>query len=153
MAHGQEKHEVLDREPYSTRLLDAWGLPVVPDVPYEPMPDVPTIGCEIEVPWQAELPMAEGRLLAENGYYKLPADEQRRLDALFSAIEAERYPAYEATRAAGYPKREDAFWEFALDPARHYETLAREISALYRCGLLKEGFEYPLHITLADLDA
>lgn len=113
---------------------------------------VPTIGAEIEIPWSARFPEYSQILFAKGSYADLSEEEKRHFSALCNELDARYLPLYEAVTRLGVPRdKNQKFWEFAHSPVRHYKTLATEISLLTRGGLLPEGYDVPLHITLGGL--
>lgn len=117
----------------------------------------PTIGCELEVKFSSLRPElareffgeqdAYGRF--ERSYNDLPPALRAELDLHSKAFELERKQAYHDVWQAGIPKGKDAFWEFAHSPTYAWQTLAHETRLLFESGLVPEGFEHSLHVTLA----
>jgi hypothetical protein len=113
---------------------------------------VPTIGAEIEIPWSARFPEFSGLVFAGGSYSNLGPSDRQRFSVLCDELDARVVPMYEAVTRMGVPRDgNQKFWEFAHSPVRHHETLATEISLLARGGLLPEGYELPLHVTLGGL--
>jgi len=120
---------------------------------------LPTIGCEVEVKWSTLFPdLAEeffgpkddlGRF--ERRYDDLSPASQQELDAMCCLLDQQLKPKYEATKEMGVPAGSDAYWEFANNPTYLWETLAYEVSLLMKLGLIPEGYEHSLHVTLGGM--
>lgn len=96
----------------------------------------PTLGIEIEIrEWTLLPPEAKDWTEEEKYNFTLPKRE-----------------LFEKTEAMGVGRGNDAFWEFAHRPVRHYATLSAEVQALMEMGLInKEYRKHSLHITLGGI--
>jgi hypothetical protein len=117
---------------------------------------LPTIGCEIEVKWSSLFPEVANEYFGpydELGrptlrYDDLSAERQTEIDDLSLVLDATLKPKYEEVAAHGIPAGADAYWEFANRPTYHCDTLATEVRLLYAAGLIPDGNEHSLHITV-----
>lgn len=113
---------------------------------------VPTIGAEIEIPWSARFPQYSGAVFSNRTYKDMSADERLQFSLLCDELDDRYLPMYEAVTRLGVPRdKNQKFWEFAHSPVRHHATLATEINLLAEGGLLPEGFNLPLHVTIGGL--
>ncbi len=125
---------------------------------HEKLGILPTVGCEVEVMFSALFPEQSSRLLGD------PYDPQRSQSfrnrvgelsgddlAEYERLDQMTRPRFEATLKAGIPKGKDAYWEFANSPAYSWRTLGLELDFLMDYGLLPEGYQHSLHVTLGGI--
>lgn len=102
----------------------------------DPLPFTPTIGAEIEV-FKHKIPRTSREIyICRENYPYLSISECYEL----------------AAEGMGIPQGKDGVYEFSLDPANSYLTLAREVYYLYLRGLLDPRFKYETHFTLGGID-
>ncbi len=122
---------------------------------------LPTIGCEVEVKWSSLFPeVAERFFGAPNkygqfatSYHDLSPDLKTELDEICKEKDAVMIPRFQATKQAGIPKGNDAYWEFANSPAYSNRTLSAEVEILRDQGFIPRGYDHSLHITLGDISS
>lgn len=120
---------------------------------------LPTIGCEVEVKWSSLFPTLAEEFFGEQdkygrfkiSYNDLSEDRKSQLDKICLELDLDLKPRFNRTCEAGIPAGKDAYWEFANSPAYSYRTLAAEIDLLKNEGLIPEGGDHSLHVTLGDL--
>ena len=118
------------------------------------LPIVPTIGAEVEVTWSSMFPKQAERWFADGKTWDdFSKDEIEEFDVLCSALDEEVLPTFYAVQRAGVPKGKDSYWEFANQPTRSYQTLAREIGMLMssNVGVIPVNNNLPMHITLGNI--
>lgn len=115
----------------------------------------PTIGAEIEVTWSSMFPKSAKRWFA-NGRSgdDFTDSELEEFDQLCNELDTETLPRFEAVAKAGVPKGKDAYWEFAHNPARNYQTLAKEIGMLMskNVGVIPTANELSMHVTIGGVE-
>ncbi len=119
----------------------------------------PTIGCEIEVRRSTLYPEVVERYFGQPdefgryalGYSDLSPEAQKELDAECAVFDDVLKPQYKATQANGIPAGNDAYWEFAHEPTYSWRTLATETDLLFKSGLIPEGYDHSLHVTLGGI--
>lgn len=120
---------------------------------------LPTIGCEVEVSWASLHPDLMEEFFSDldpnKTYTTLKAmvrdlDPERRKEFEQQKAEADAVtaPLYQATTANGIPKGKDPHWEFANKPTYSWPVLAKEIDLLMDAGLIPEGRQHAMHVTL-----
>lgn len=98
-----------------------------------PPPYAPTLGIEIEIRERTLLP-PEAKNWTEKEKNKYTWSKRE---------------LFEKTEAMGVGRGNDAFWEFAHRPVRHYATLSAEVQALMEMGLINKDYQkHSLHVTL-----
>ena len=122
---------------------------------------LPTIGPEVEVHWKTLIPDLDF-WFGQGGYSSFDSKKKREFDKICNSLEREILPLYEKTRELGIPQgkiqryssqgRVGGFWEFSNDPVNWYKTLSSEIGILFDSGLIKEGYNNPLHLTLGSVE-
>lgn len=113
---------------------------------------VPTIGAEIEIPWSARFPQLAGIVFSEQQYSDMSDSEKVQFNQLCAELDEQYLPLYRTTQELGVPRDPfQKFWEFAHQPARWYETLAKEISLLMRSDLIPTHQPLSLHVTLGNI--
>lgn len=110
---------------------------------------IPTIGAEIEIRWSSILPDHE-RWFNEP-YNEFSKDKQEAFNRRCDEIDAYWQPLYQAATAAGVPKGNDQYHEFALHYAHWHETLAAEIAVLSEAGLIPGNHDSPMHVTIGGM--
>lgn len=121
---------------------------------------VPTIGCEVEIKSSTIFPELAANYFGsqdvygtfEHRYPDFDPSKKKAFDEAFSQLDKEIRPWYEATKEAGIPQGNDAFWEFANSPTYAWQTLAAEVGLLFDSSLIPSGFDHSLHVTLGGLE-
>ncbi len=122
-------------------------------------PSTPTLGIEIEVPWQTMLRRIDrtaADLLAqsEDGFYGLGKPEKAYVQAAMDAIDERYKTKINEAIDAGIPKSgNDGYVEFALQPRDTTAAIIADVQTLYDSGILQNGERYPLHITIGGIAA
>ena len=117
---------------------------------------VPTIGCEVEVKWSSLFPEIAKNYFGEpdergvypRRYADLSTEEKYSLDEVCRKEDEVLKSRFAETELAGIPTGADAYWEFANKPTYSWKTLATEVSLLMQSGLIPNGYEHSLHVTL-----
>lgn len=110
---------------------------------------IPTIGAEIEIRWSSVLP--EHPKWFNEPYSEFSQDKREAFNQRCDEIDAYWQPLYQAVTAAGIPKGNDQYHEFAFPYTHWYETLAAEITILSEAGLIPENHNSPMHITIGGM--
>lgn len=121
---------------------------------------MPTLGIEIEVPWQAMLRRIDptaARLLAESprGFYSIKDQKQRaRIQVAMDTVDDRYLGKVDEAIAAGIPKSgKDGYVEFAFQPHDNTDAIMKDVQTLYDLDLLRDGERYPLHVTIGGIAA
>ncbi len=120
---------------------------------------LPTIGCEVEVSWaslRADLIKEFFSDLDPNKTYTtmramvcdLSPERREEFEQRKAEADALMAPLYQATIENGIPKGKDPYWEFANQPTYSWKTLASEVDLLMNTGLIPEGKQHAMHVTL-----
>lgn len=116
------------------------------------MPVSVPIGIEIEVPWRSYFPS----LWTEFGLAHLPFARLAPADALAltqrcTELERDLLPRLQACVAAGVPRGNDRYWEFAHRPVHDAALLLDQVGLLTAAGLLPRDRAHSLQVTVGDL--
>lgn len=121
---------------------------------------VPTLGIEIEIPWQTMLqrvdPTAANILRdSERGFYSIrDAADRSRVQAAMDAVDDRYLYAVEQATTQGLPTSgRDGYVEFALRPRADHRRIIDDVQTLYDLDLLRKGERYPLHVTIGGIAA
>lgn len=117
----------------------------------------PTIGIEIELPWRHVLrrvdPEAGELLRSPGGFYALPDVARARVQQGFDAVDERYRDLADSFFGDDIVKKSDGYTEFAFAPKRDHNDITEIASGLYDVGLLQDGEDYPLHVTLGGIAA
>lgn len=136
------------RETSVAYLRDALRLPPRPVEQNPTLISPLTVGIEIEENWRQALPE-----LGEKWAGKQPLSLRYLLER--PAFTREYRLADEALREVlhrtnpSIPASNDSYHEFSFYPARNLNYTAAEVEALYEAGLLRDGEQYALHMTVS----
>lgn len=112
------------------------------------------IGIEIEVKFSSYFPSLWKEFdLERRGFASLSRDEMQTFSTRCSAIEEDLLPKLHATVAAGVPRGNDRYWEFALDPAHDVSLLVDQVELMTQAGVLPRDRRHSLQITIGDIKA
>lgn len=112
---------------------------------------LPRIGAEIEVPWRYVL--ADHAEWFNEPYKEFSENKKVAFSKRCDELDEQLQPIYQQATLAGIPKANErlAYHEFAHEPVNWYETLSTEIELLMKAGLIKEGYEHPMHVTISQV--
>lgn len=115
----------------------------------------PTLGIEIELPWPTMLRRVDDEaaelLAASSGFWGLPSVEKARIQKGFDRLDAAYKDLVGAAFDEDIARGNDGFAEFALRPKKDPEELVVTTAKLYKTGVLQDGEDYPLHVTIGNV--
>jgi hypothetical protein len=121
------------------------------------MKKLPTIGIEIELPWQAMLARVDEEaaviLRESDGFYALDAPQRQRVQQGFDLVDLQYKERVEGVFGEDVAERSDGFTEFAFNPKQHHEEIVDTARRLYEQDILRSNESYPLHVTLGGIAA
>lgn len=117
----------------------------------------PTIGIEIELPWQTMLRRVDQEaadILAESGsFYRLLGADRERVQQGFDAVDLAYKDTVQGVFGDDIKQKSDGYTEFAFSPQRDYSEIVEIADELYGKSILREGETYPMHVTLGGISA
>lgn len=116
--------------------------------------EIPTIGAEIEVPWQTV--MDDYDVWFNEKYRDFSPEKKKSFDERCNKLDIELLGKYQKTVEAGIPNTRksnfEGYHEFGHLPVNWYETLAAEIEMLMNAGLAPINKNLPMHVTLGGIE-
>lgn len=112
-----------------------------------------TTGIEIEQTWRQALPVLGEVWNRRAGSPRniLNADEWKAFTTAYNDEDARVRSILESITPAIPSPSMDAYWEFSFYPSKNLNYTKMEADSLFDAGLLRDGFEYSLHMTVAGL--
>ncbi len=112
-----------------------------------------TTGIEIEQTWRQALPVLGEEWSNREGSPRniLNSDAWDVFTKAYNEEDARVRSVLESITPAIPSPSFDAYWEFSLYPSKDLNYTKMETDSLFEAGLLRDGFEYPLHMTVAGL--
>jgi len=112
-----------------------------------------TAGIEIEETWRQALLILGTEWSNREGSPKniLNADEWMAFTKAYNEEDSRVRAVLESITPAIPSPSMDAYWEFSLYPSKNLNYTKMETDSLFDAGLLRDGFEYSLHMTVAGL--
>ncbi len=145
------------------RLSDRYGAPTTTTRAFEesddhlfsefPHPLLPTVGIEIELPHRELDPNLSFVMPRGTDYDQLYDSKREQADQIFDGIDNTWRPRMTDLAEAGLIIGDDSFSELIFPPYYSSNELNQLVSYLYEAGLVPNGRELPLHITLGGIDA
>lgn len=110
-----------------------------------------TVGIEIEETWRQALPKLGGEWEQKSYTPKqiLNSDEWDAFNKAYNEEDHQVRPVLTSILPAIPSPGNDAYWEFAFYPSKNLNYTKMEADSLFEAGLLRNGCEYPLHLTVA----
>ncbi|MFO0971332.1 MAG: hypothetical protein U0520_03240 [Candidatus Saccharimonadales bacterium] len=117
----------------------------------------PTIGIEIELPWQTILARVDEEaaqiLACSQGFYSLGQSERLRVQQGFDLVDECYKDKVASVFGESIKEQHDGYTEFAFRPQADHEVLVEVADTLYQQGILIDDEHYPLHVTLGGLSS
>lgn len=110
-----------------------------------------TIGIEIEMTWRHAFPEVATEWPAPNEL-KSDSKEYAEFSAAYDKNDTLLMPILEKIQPVIPRVGKDAYWEFSFLPTRNLTITSEEIALLYEATILRDNFDYSLHMTVAGID-
>jgi hypothetical protein len=130
------------------RMRGELGLEIVEPAVHPESPS--TIGIEIEMTWRHAFPDIAAEWPSPSTMEK-DSDEYRAFVLAYDAAHTKLSPTLEHIKNVIPRVGSDAYWEFSFFPSKNINVTSAELGILYDAGLLKDGEDYSLHMTVADI--
>lgn len=113
-----------------------------------------SIGIELELQWRHILPDNLAEVLRSGAWHTMDEEQRQLFNDEAEPIGYPHQARCQETIMLGVPSRgNDGLWEFSHRPAWQYQTLVEEVKQLVDAGLVPEGKDLSLHITLGNVEA